>query len=97
MLLDNNMIDRTHLLVHLIRASTLVVYCLKMRGSFQRDLQAAVSMNRRRYYDHRMNFDLDLTYICDRVIGMSMPCVGDAVYRNDIIEVRPGTPTLMIQ
>ena len=31
--------------------------------------------------------DLDLTYICDRVIGMSMPCVSDAVYRNDIKEV----------
>ena len=31
-----------------------------------------------------MNLDLDLTYICDRIIGMAMPTVQHAVHRNDI-------------
>jgi hypothetical protein len=31
--------------------------------------------------------DLDLTYICDRLIAMAMPCVEGAIYRNDIREV----------
>ena len=29
----------------------------------------------------------DLTYICDRLIAMSLPCVGGVYYRNDIRDV----------
>jgi hypothetical protein len=29
-----------------------------------------------------------LTHVCDRLIGMAIPCVEGAVYRNDIREVR---------
>ncbi len=34
-----------------------------------------------------VRLDLDLTHICDRLIGMGIPCVEGAVYRNDIREV----------
>ena len=86
-LMDNNLIDRCHLVIHFVRACTLCVYCLRMRPYLRRDLQAAVSSFRRRYYDDERRIDLDLTYICDRVIAMSLPCVRDCVYRNDISEV----------
>jgi hypothetical protein len=98
LILGNNMIDRIHLLVHLLRAGTLIVYCLKICRRFKKDIQAAVSQNRRRYYESDLKIDLDLTYICDRVIAMSLPCVGDAVYRNDITEVRgmyPSNPGIL--
>jgi hypothetical protein len=35
----------------------------------------------------RCRFDLDLTYVCDRLIVMAIPCVDGALYRNDIQEV----------
>ena len=38
-----------------------------------------VSQNRRRFLDPEGDFDLDLSYICDRLIAMSLPCVeGDS-------------------
>ncbi|EKX54230.1 hypothetical protein GUITHDRAFT_40352, partial [Guillardia theta CCMP2712] len=46
-------------------------------------LRSAVSQNRRRYTKH--GFDLDLTYITNRIIAMSAPCFGGhTAYRNDI-------------
>lgn len=34
------------------------------------------------------SYDLDLTYICDRVIAMSFPADGyEKAYRNDVDEV----------
>ena len=59
-------------------------------------LQRAVSLNKRRFVDAFAagggagggGLDLDLTYLCDRLIGMGIPCVEGAVYRNDIREVR---------
>eukprot|EP00284_Hemiselmis_tepida_P012019 CAMPEP_0174940340 /NCGR_PEP_ID=MMETSP1355-20121228/68853_1 /TAXON_ID=464990 /ORGANISM="Hemiselmis tepida, Strain CCMP443" /LENGTH=61 /DNA_ID=CAMNT_0016187391 /DNA_START=32 /DNA_END=214 /DNA_ORIENTATION=+ len=50
-------------------------------------MRAAVSQNKRRYIHPDGNFNLDLTYVCDRVIAMSLPCVSGAPYRNDIREV----------
>lgn len=51
-------------------------------------LKVAVSMNKRRFFCKKTLFDLDLTYICDRVLVMAMPCVdGATAYRNDIREV----------
>jgi len=41
-----------------------------------------VSGNKRRFIDSR--FDLDLTYIADRLVGMALPCIAGAMYRNDI-------------
>lgn len=45
-----------------------------------------VSQNKRRYIDS--HFDLDLTYVTDRVIAMSFPSSGsEALYRNSIRDV----------
>lgn len=41
----------------------------------------------RRFTDKDQALDLDLTYICDRLIGMALPCVCDVLYRNDIQQV----------
>ena len=54
----------------------------------RRGLQTAVSLNKRRFIDPDAKLDLDLTYICDRLIAMALPCVDGALYRNDIREVR---------
>lgn len=45
-----------------------------------------VAMNKRRYQDTR--FDLDLTYVTNRVIAMGLPSIGnEAMYRNPLGEV----------
>ena len=45
-----------------------------------------VSQNKRRYIDE--HFDLDLTYVTDRVIAMSFPSSGsESLYRNSIGDV----------
>jgi hypothetical protein len=55
----------------------------KLSGFFTKSIQIAVSQNRRRYT--KSGFNLDLTYITDRVIAMSAPCFGaHTSYRNDI-------------
>ncbi len=64
---------------------------------FRVQLQRAVSMNKRRFVQAggggAGRLDLDLTYICDRLIAMAIPCVEGAVYRNDIREVsEPPSP-----
>jgi hypothetical protein len=54
----------------------------KLRGTMSRSLRAAVSQNKRRFVRH--GFDLDLTYITDRIIAMSAPALGEhKAYRND--------------
>ena len=66
---------------------------LRSALEFRLQLQRAVSMNKRRFFDSGggagRRLDLDLTYVCDRLIAMAIPCVEGAVYRNDIREV-PG-------
>ena len=57
------------------------------QGDLKRGLQTAVSQNKRRFIDTEAKFDLDLTYICDRMIAMALPCVDGAMYRNDSREV----------
>ena len=46
-----------------------------------------VSQRKRRFIDAEYNFDLDLSYVCDRLLAMALPCVDGAFYRNDIREV----------
>ena len=81
------------------RADTAPCLPLRIVGSrktvqsgrkFRRQLQRAVSMNKRRLVDRgggAGRLDLDLTYVCDRLIAMAIPCVEGAVYRNDIRDV----------
>lgn len=49
-------------------------------------LKYTVSRGRSRHVDHE--FDLDLTYITDRIIAMSFPATGlETTYRNDLKDV----------
>ena len=49
-------------------------------------LKRLVSKQKRRYQDE--NFDLDMSYITDRVIAMGFPSVGcETIYRNSITDV----------
>ena len=55
----------------------------KLHGHVVKELRSTVSQNKRRYVKH--GFDLDLTYITNRVIAMSAPAFGqNSSYRNDI-------------
>ncbi|EKX46715.1 hypothetical protein GUITHDRAFT_70451 [Guillardia theta CCMP2712] len=58
-----------------------------MKAYLRQQLQKAVSTSKRRYMNQEIKVDLDLTYICDRLIAMALPCVDDAVHRNDIHDV----------
>jgi len=55
----------------------------KLHGHVVKELRSTVSQNKRRYVKH--GFDLDLTYVTNRVIAMSAPAFGqNSSYRNDI-------------
>ena len=50
-------------------------------------LRELVSGKKNRYKEN--GFNLDLTYVCNRIIGMSFPASGiEKTYRNDIQEVK---------
>lgn len=56
------------------------------RKRLEAGMRQIVSQNKRRY--QKDGFDLDLTYVTDRVIAMSFPSSGkEAMYRNPIKEV----------
>ena len=80
-------IVKTHAHLHMTRAIFTLMQCFGMRDYLRKQLQIVVSANKRRYVSAEMNLDLDLTYICDRIIGMAMPTVKHAVHRNDIRHV----------
>lgn len=55
----------------------------KLSGHAVKKLRSTVSQNKRRYNKH--GFDLDLTYITNRIIAMGTPAFGKhSSYRNDI-------------
>ena len=55
----------------------------KLSGKVQGKLRGIMSQNRRRFIRH--GFDLDATYITDRVLAMSAPSFGShSAYQNDI-------------
>lgn len=76
-----------HLLVHVLRILNAVVRSLWLEKHLRISLQTLVSTNKRRFQDKDSGLDLDLSYICDRLIAMAVPGVHGAIYRNDIKEV----------
>ncbi|XP_036450222.1 putative tyrosine-protein phosphatase TPTE isoform X2 [Colossoma macropomum] len=78
-------------LVSILRALRIIILVRVFRlASQKRELEKVtrrmVSENKRRY--QKDGFDLDLTYVTDRVIAMSFPSSGkQALYRNPIKEV----------
>ncbi|KAJ1483049.1 hypothetical protein T484DRAFT_1801738 [Baffinella frigidus] len=80
-------LERVHVILHVLRAINAITRIVRMEKEITHSLKVTVSQNKRRFIDREVGFDLDLSYICDRVIAMSMPCVSDAMHRNDINEV----------
>lgn len=55
----------------------------KFREAALRTMRSAVSQNKRRLIDNHQGWDLDLSYITERIIAMGFPAVGmEAMYRN---------------
>jgi hypothetical protein len=79
--------DRIHFLLHVVRTICALFKLLDLSGELKLRIQTAVSRNKRRFLEPGRGFDLDLTYICDRLVAMSMPCTKGTIYRNDIREV----------
>jgi hypothetical protein len=76
------MLSRIAMAFRVIRVISHARKLAKLRGTLSRSLRAAVSQNKRRFVRH--GFDLDLTYITDRIIAMSAPALGEhKAYRND--------------
>ena len=59
----------------------------RLQNTLSNTLRTAVSLNKRRFVEN--GFDLDLTYITDRVIAMSAPAIGGhSAYRNSMQTVQ---------
>lgn len=80
-------VRRIHGHVHLIRSLFAFQRCFSMNEYLRQQLQIAVSVNKRRFISADTNINLDLTYICDRLIAMAIPVVDYVMYRNDIRDV----------
>mmetsp|Transcript_55748 Transcript_55748/g.116628 ORF Transcript_55748/g.116628 Transcript_55748/m.116628 type:complete len:760 (-) Transcript_55748:1370-3649(-) len=69
--------------LRLLRVVIHIRHARQLSGKVQGKLRGLVSQNRRRFIKH--GFDLDCTYITNRVIAMSAPVFGrHSTYRNDI-------------
>jgi PTEN phosphatase family protein len=75
--------SRVAMALRLLRIIISIRKARKFSGKVQRRLRLLISQNRRRYRRH--GFDLDVTYITNRVMAMSAPSFGaTSTYRNDI-------------
>ena len=73
-------------IARIVRAFYTLRKARSVSGQVNYVIRAAVSQNKRRLYWN--GFDLDLTYITDRIIAMSVPAFGQATaYRNNIHQV----------
>ena len=72
-----------------LRGLRIIEYLRRLRklgGQIRRQIRGVVSQNKRRLV--APGFDLDLTYITDRVVAMAAPVFGGRrAYRNDVYEV----------
>ena len=77
---------RLLLILRLVRLVRIVVFACTQRVALTKATRRLVSQNRRRFRDPE--FDLDLTYVTDQIIAMSLPARGQsAAIRNPIGEV----------
>lgn len=68
--------------VRVLRVLVNIRKVSELKGEVETKVRTAVSQNKRRY--QKLGFNLDLTYITDRVIAMSAPALGGhKTYRND--------------
>lgn len=73
---------------HVIRIILAFARCNEVLMQIKMRVRGALSSNRRRYIDDVEHFDLDITYIVDRIIAMSLPVTGHQLYHNEIRDVR---------
>ena len=75
------------IVARLLRFVRLGMVCCTSKVELTRATRRLVSQNRRRFKDYE--FDLDLTYVTDGMIAMSLPAhkKKDVLYRNDIHDV----------
>ncbi|EHH28882.1 hypothetical protein EGK_09163, partial [Macaca mulatta] len=77
--------------IHLVRLLRLIIlirifHLIHQKRELEKLMRRLVSENKRRYT--RDGFDLDLTYVTERIIAMSFPSSGrQSFYRNPIEEV----------
>ncbi|KAL4690978.1 hypothetical protein H8959_013939 [Pygathrix nigripes] len=77
--------------IHLVRLLRLIIlirifHLIHQKRQLEKLMRRLVSENKRRYT--RDGFDLDLTYVTERIIAMSFPSSGrQSFYRNPIEEV----------
>uniref|UniRef100_A0A7S0F0K5 Phosphatidylinositol-3,4,5-trisphosphate 3-phosphatase n=2 Tax=Hanusia phi TaxID=3032 RepID=A0A7S0F0K5_9CRYP len=75
--------SRIAMVMRFVRVLVTVRRARMLSGAVNQKLRKAVSQNKRRYKKH--GYNLDLTYITDRVIAMSAPAFGGhTAFRNDI-------------
>ncbi|XP_011928770.1 PREDICTED: phosphatidylinositol 3,4,5-trisphosphate 3-phosphatase TPTE2 isoform X4 [Cercocebus atys] len=84
-------IPRYEIWIHLVRLLRLIIlirifHLIHQKRQLEKLMRRLVSENKRRYT--RDGFDLDLTYVTERIIAMSFPSSGrQSFYRNPIEEV----------
>ena len=71
MIYGRSPLERLHITVHFTRVLLAFHSLISLRSEFRHLMQSAVSGNKRRFIDSR--FDLDLTYITDRLVAMALP------------------------
>jgi len=73
-------------IARLIRMCRMMCNGWRQHRTLKKTARKVVSQNRRRYV--KDGFDLDITYITNRVLAMSVPAVGkESLYRNPVNEV----------
>ena len=75
-------VSRVAVAIRVVRVLLNMRKVSELKGDVETKIRTAVSQNKRRY--QKLGFNLDLTYITDRVIAMSAPALGGhKTYRND--------------
>jgi len=86
--IDNQSLQQYGSIVVVVRVlrAARILRIFSKKEQFKKQGRKIISQNKRRY--NKDGFDLDLTYITDRVIAMSFPSTGtQQLYRNPINEV----------